>query len=89
MLELRNPKVAVPVVLFAGIIWSFGPLVVRNLEDPNLIPWQYVFGRGLTIFILFLGSISCFVVNQMQVYCSSYTLEDNLVSIFIKNDYIK
>ena len=52
MLELRNPKVAVPVVLFAGIIWSFGPLVVRNLEDPNLIPWQYVFGRGLTIFIL-------------------------------------
>ena len=52
MLELRNPKVAVPVVLFAGIIWSFGPLVVRNLEDPNLIPWQYVFGRGLTFFIL-------------------------------------
>ena len=52
MLELRNPKVAVPVVLFAGIIWSFGPLVVRYMDDPNLIPWQYIFGRGLTIFIL-------------------------------------
>jgi drug/metabolite transporter (DMT)-like permease len=28
MLELKNPKIAVPVVLFAGILWSFGPLVV-------------------------------------------------------------
>jgi drug/metabolite transporter (DMT)-like permease len=52
MLELRNPKIAVPVVLFAGIIWSFGPLVVRYMDDPHLIPWQYIFGRGLTIFIL-------------------------------------
>jgi len=25
MLELKNPKIAVPVVLFAGILWSFGP----------------------------------------------------------------
>ncbi len=52
MLELRNSKIAVPVVLFAGLIWSFGPLVVRYMEDPQLIPWQYIFGRGLTIFIL-------------------------------------
>jgi drug/metabolite transporter (DMT)-like permease len=52
MLELRNPKIAVPVVLFAGLIWSFGPLVVRYMDDPHLIPWQYIFGRGLTIFIL-------------------------------------
>ena len=52
MLELKNPRIAVTVVLFAGIIWSFGPLVVRNLNDPQLIQWQYIFGRGLTIFIL-------------------------------------
>jgi DME family drug/metabolite transporter len=52
MLELKNPRIAVPVVLFAGIIWSFGPLVVRYMESPNLVPWQYIFGRGLTIFIL-------------------------------------
>ena len=52
MLELKNPRVAVPVVLFAGILWSFGPLVVRYMDDPNLVPWQYIFGRGLTIFIL-------------------------------------
>ncbi len=52
MLELRNPKLAVPIVLFAGILWSFGPLVVRYMDSPNLFPWQYIFGRGLTIFIL-------------------------------------
>ena len=52
MLEFKNPKIAVPVVLIAGLIWSFGPLVVRNMENPHLIPWQYIFGRGLTIFIL-------------------------------------
>ena len=52
MLELKNPKVAVPVVLFAGILWSFGPLVVRYMENPNQVPWQYIFGRGITIFIL-------------------------------------
>tara|TARA_B100000963_G_scaffold167428_1_gene145418 strand:+ start:1084 stop:1989 length:906 start_codon:yes stop_codon:yes gene_type:complete len=52
MLELKNEKIAVPIVLFAGLIWSFGPLVVRYMDDPNLVPWQYIFGRGLTIFIL-------------------------------------
>ena len=52
MLELRNPRIAVPVVLFAGLLWSFGPLVVRSMDNPHLVPWQYIFGRGLTIFIL-------------------------------------
>ena len=52
MLHFKNPKIAVPVVLFAGILWSFGPLVVRYMDSPNQVPWQYIFGRGLTIFIL-------------------------------------
>ena len=52
MIELKNEKVAVPVVLFAGLIWSFGPLVVRYMNEPHLVPWQYIFGRGLTIFIV-------------------------------------
>jgi drug/metabolite transporter (DMT)-like permease len=38
--------------LFAGLLWSFGPLVVRHMDNPHLVPWQYIFGRGLTIFIL-------------------------------------
>tara|TARA_A100001011_G_scaffold78507_1_gene81069 strand:+ start:928 stop:1833 length:906 start_codon:yes stop_codon:yes gene_type:complete len=52
MIELKNEKIAVPVVLFAGILWSFGPLVVRYMDQPELVPWQYIFGRGLTIFIV-------------------------------------
>ena len=52
MVELRNEKIAVPIVLFAGILWSFGPLVVRYMNDPHMVPWQYIFGRGLTIFII-------------------------------------
>ena len=52
MIELKNEKIAIPVVLFAGILWSFGPLVVRHMTDPHLVPWQYIFGRGLTIFII-------------------------------------
>ncbi|MDB3886150.1 DMT family transporter [Candidatus Pelagibacter sp.] len=52
MIELKNEKIAIPVVLLAGILWSFGPLVVRHMNDPNLVPWQYIFARGLTIFLL-------------------------------------
>ena len=52
MLELKNPKIAVPVVLCAGILWSFGPLVVRYMDSPNQVPWQYIFGRGITIFVI-------------------------------------
>jgi drug/metabolite transporter, DME family len=52
MLELKNDKIAIPLVLFAGIFWSFGPLVVRYMDNPNMVPWQYIFGRGLTIFII-------------------------------------
>ena len=52
MLELRNPRIAIPVVLFAGLLWSFGPLVVRYMDNPQMVPWQYIFSRGLTIFIL-------------------------------------
>ena len=52
MLELKSPKIAVPVVLFAGLLWSFGPLVVRYMDQPDLVPWQYIFARGLTIFLV-------------------------------------
>ena len=52
MLELKNHKLAIPVVLFAGVLWSFGPLVVRYMDQPNLIPWQYLLTRGITIFCI-------------------------------------
>ena len=52
MFKLKNENVAIPVVLFAGILWSFGPLVVRYMDQPELVPWQYLFARGVTIFTL-------------------------------------
>ena len=52
MIELKNEKIAIPVVLLAGLLWSFGPLVVRYMDNPHMVPWQYIFGRGLTIFII-------------------------------------
>ncbi len=52
MKELKNPKLAVPIVLLAGIFWSFGPYVVRNIDQAHTVPWQYLFARGMVIFIL-------------------------------------
>jgi len=52
MLELKDHKLAIPVVLFAGILWSFGPLVVRYMHLPNFVPWQYLLTRGITIFCI-------------------------------------
>jgi DME family drug/metabolite transporter len=52
MIELKNEKIAIPVVLFAGLIWSFGPLVVRYMNEPNIVTWQYIFARGLTVFLI-------------------------------------
>ncbi len=50
--ELKNQKFAIPVVLLAGMLWSFGPYVVRNINQPETVPWQYLFTRGLVIFTL-------------------------------------
>ena len=72
MLELKNEKIAIPVVLFAGLLWSFGPLVVRHMDQPGSVPWQYIFARGLTIFTvlnlyLFFGEGKKFYKNYIKV----------------------
>ena len=66
MLDIKNDKLAIPVVVFAGLLWSFGPLVVRNMDDPGLIPWQYLFARGLVIF--FLLNIYLFFEEGIEFY---------------------
>ncbi len=52
MFELKNPRVAIPIVLIAGVLWSFGPYVVKHIDQPELVPWQYLFTRGIVIFLL-------------------------------------
>ena len=51
---MKKSKVdsAILIVLIAGIFWSFGALVVRFIEDAQSVPWQYLFFRGFTIFLL-------------------------------------
>ena len=39
-------------VLLAGLIWSFGPFIVRNINNAELIPWQYSLIRGSAIFLI-------------------------------------
>ena len=66
MLKLKNENIALPFVLFAGILWSFGPLVVRHMDQPNLVPWQYLFARGIVIFLLL--NVYLFFEEGIQFY---------------------
>ena len=52
MLDIKDAKVAIPVVLIAGLLWSFGPYVVRHIDEAQQVPWQYLFTRGIVIFII-------------------------------------
>ena len=51
-MEKSKADSAILIVLTAGVFWSFGALVVRFISDAREIPWQYLFFRGSTIFIL-------------------------------------
>ena len=66
MLNIKNPKSAIPIVLLAGILWSFGPYVVRHIDQPQLAPWQYLFTRGIVIFILL--NIYLFLNEGLRFY---------------------
>ena len=63
---------AILIILIAGLFWSFGPLVVRYIDDAHLIPWQYLFFRGSIIFLvlniyLFLTEGSKFFRNYNKI----------------------
>ena len=71
-MDIKDEKIAIPIVLIAGLIWSFGPLVIRYADQPELVPWQYLFARGLIIFIilnfyLYLNEGTSFVKNYLRI----------------------
>ena len=66
MPDLKNEKLAIPLVILAGIIWSFGPLIVRNIDNAGDVPWQYLFSRGIVIFLLL--NIYLFLEEGMDFY---------------------
>ena len=72
MPDIKNPKAAIPIVLLAGIFWSFGPYVVRHIDQPQLVAWQYLFTRGIVIFLLlniylFLEEGLTFYKNYLKI----------------------
>ena len=52
MLNIKDHRFAITITLLAGIFWSFGPYVVRHIDQPETVPWQYLFTRGIVIFAL-------------------------------------
>ena len=66
MPDLKNAKFAILLVIIAGVLWSFGPLVVRNIEDAATVPWQYLLTRGIVIFILL--NIYLFIEEGLDFY---------------------
>ena len=71
-MDIKDEKIAIPIVLIAGLFWSFGPLVIRYVDQPELFPWQYLFARGLIIFIilnfyLYLNEGENFIKNYLKV----------------------
>ena len=72
MLDIKDAKVAIPVVLIAGLFWSFGPYVVRHIDEAQQVPWQYLFTRGIVIFtilnlFLYLEEGNQFLENYKKV----------------------
>ena len=72
MLDIKDPKVAIPVVLIAGLFWSFGPYVVRHIDEAKQVPWQYLFTRGIVIFLilnlfLYLEEGNDFIKNYTKI----------------------
>jgi len=74
-MKKNNVDSAILIVLVAGIFWSFGALVVRFIEDARSVPWQYLFFRGTTIFILinmylFIKEGKSFIENYKKIGAS-------------------
>ena len=72
MLDIKDAKVAIPIVLIAGLFWSFGPYVVRHIDEAQQVPWQYLFTRGIVIFtilnlFLYLEEGNEFLENYKKV----------------------
>ena len=71
-MEKDKVNSSILIVLIAGTLWSFGALTVRYIDNAYLVPWQYLFFRGLTIFLflnvyLFLKEGKSFTQNYKKI----------------------
>src|SRR6056300_770751 len=63
---------AVIIVVVSGLVWSFGPLVVKNMTDPQLYQLPYLVIRGMTVatiiaFYLFFNEGLNFLKKLFQI----------------------
>ena len=77
MLDIKDAKVAIPIVLIAGLFWSFGPYVVRHIDGAQQVPWQYLFTRGVVIFtilnlFLYFEEGTDFIKNYTKIGISGF-----------------
>jgi len=78
MFQIKDHKLAITIILIAGIFWSFGPYVVRHIDQAETVPWQYLFTRGIVIFtllnlFLFFEEGIGFIKNYLSVGISGIT----------------
>lgn len=59
-------------VFFAGLLWSFGPIVVRHMVQAHQYVFQYLFYRGLSVAIILI----CFLF-----YRESFALYKNFLKV--------
>ena len=69
---MSNHIKAVIIVVLSGLIWSFGPLVVKNMIAPQIYHLPYLVIRGLTVAIiiatyLILNEQKDFFMNVIKI----------------------
>ena len=68
---------AVILVVLSGLIWSFGPLVVKNMIDPQIYQLPYLVIRGLTVAII----IAIYLILNEQKDFFSNVIKIDKVSV--------
>ena len=63
---------SVIIVVISGLVWSFGPLVVKNMTDPQIYQLPYLVIRGMTVasiiaFYLFFNEGLNFIKKLFQI----------------------
>jgi DME family drug/metabolite transporter len=69
---MSNHSKAILIVIMSGLIWSFGPLVVKNMTEPQLYQLPYLVIRGMTVatiiaFYLFFNEGLNFLKKLFQI----------------------
>ena len=70
---MKDHTSSVLIVILAGLIWSFGAVVVKSMTEPQSYQLLYLIIRGLTVVIivgsyLFLSDKINFISNLIIFY---------------------